>query len=113
MRLFADLGLSLIRPLQEARARGVMRDHSARLLAACAPGPANTARAPAPAEPLTSREQEILTLLAAGLSNSEIAAQLFISPETVKKHAANIYGKLGVRRRTEAVARARAPELLD
>ena len=113
MRLFADVGLSLIRPLQEARARGVMRGYSARLLAACAPGPANTARAPAPAEPLTSREQEILTLLAAGLSNSEIAAQLFISPETVKKHAANIYGKLGVRRRTEAVARARALELLD
>ncbi|HET7034500.1 MAG TPA: LuxR C-terminal-related transcriptional regulator [Thermomicrobiaceae bacterium] len=113
VRLFADLGPPLIRPLQEAHARGVMRDYTARLLAACDAGLPGATRAPAPAEALTEREHEILRLLAAGLTNPEIAAQLFISPETVKKHAANIYGKLGVRRRAEAVARARALHLLD
>lgn len=48
-----------------------------------------------------------LHLIAEGLSNREIAAKLFLAVTTVKKHASNIYGKLGVRSRTEAVARAR------
>jgi LuxR family maltose regulon positive regulatory protein len=56
---------------------------------------------------------EILELIAAGLSNPEIAKTLVISPGTVKKHAGNIYGKLGVHSRTEAVARARALDLLN
>ena len=59
------------------------------------------------------REAEILTLIAAGLTNREIGAQLVISPETVKKHAGNIYGKLNVSSRTEAVAVARELYLLD
>jgi LuxR family maltose regulon positive regulatory protein len=63
-------------------------------------------------EPLTERELEILGLVAAGLTNREIGDRLFISPETVKKHAGNIYDKLGVRGRTEAVSRARALNLL-
>ena len=63
-------------------------------------------------EPLSPREQEILELVAAGLTNQEIADKLVISPETVKKHAGTIYGKLGVRSRTEAVARARALDIL-
>jgi DNA-binding CsgD family transcriptional regulator len=58
-------------------------------------------------EPLTAREQDILRAAAAGLSNSEIAAQHRITAGTVKWHLNNIYGKLGVRRRTQAIASAR------
>jgi LuxR family maltose regulon positive regulatory protein len=63
-------------------------------------------------EPLTHREQEVLKLIAAGLTNREIAEELVISPETVKKHTGNIYGKLGASNRTEAAARARELDLL-
>jgi ATP/maltotriose-dependent transcriptional regulator MalT len=58
-------------------------------------------------EPLTRREQEILRLLVAGASNQEIAAELVISLATVKKHVSNLLGKLGVKSRTQAIARAR------
>jgi LuxR family maltose regulon positive regulatory protein len=58
-------------------------------------------------EPLSQRELEVLRLIAAGLSNREIAQELVIAVGTVKRHINNIYGKLGVHRRTEAVARAR------
>ena len=83
------------------------------ILAACG-GAGNTpatAGRPLP-EPLTGRELEILHLVAAGLTNREIAGKLSISPQTVKKHSGNIYGKLGARTRTEAVAIARALDLL-
>ncbi len=63
-------------------------------------------------EPLTSRELELLALLAEGLTNQEIATQLVIAVSTVKRHTINIYGKLGVRNRTEAVAKARVLSLL-
>ena len=49
----------------------------------------------------------MLRLLAAGLSNREIGAELFLAVGTVKKHTSNIYGKLNVHQRTQAVARAR------
>jgi LuxR family transcriptional regulator, maltose regulon positive regulatory protein len=58
-------------------------------------------------EPLTDRELEVLRLVAIGQSNEEIAATLVISSETVKKHLKNIYGKLEVHSRLEAVNRAR------
>ncbi len=64
------------------------------------------------AEPLTTREVEVLRLIAAGMRNQEIADQLFISLSTVKRHIANAYGKLGVGHRTEAVARAKELDLL-
>jgi ATP/maltotriose-dependent transcriptional regulator MalT len=57
-------------------------------------------------DPLTPREVDILRLVAAGLSNREIAKQCFISVATVKRHAANIYAKLGVSNRTLAAVRA-------
>jgi LuxR family maltose regulon positive regulatory protein len=64
-------------------------------------------------DPLTERELEILTLIAAGLSNKEIAAQLSLSTNTVKMYASQLYQKLDVNRRTEAVARAREIGLLE
>ncbi len=55
---------------------------------------------------LTGREGEVLRLMATGLQNAEIAAELSISLETVKTHVVRILGKLGVRDRTQAVIRA-------
>jgi DNA-binding NarL/FixJ family response regulator len=56
---------------------------------------------------ISDREFEVLEQLAAGRSNKEISAQLNVSPNTVKTHVANLYGKLEVKRRTEAILRAR------
>lgn len=68
------------------------------------------ARAPSPVPsidvPLTGREQQVLQLLADGLSQDEIAKELFISPKTVGTHIQRILAKLGVHSRTEAVALA-------
>jgi DNA-binding NarL/FixJ family response regulator len=59
-----------------------------------------------PYETLTARELEVLSLLARGLRNKEIAARLYVSERTVNFHLANIYQKLGVSGRTEALSRA-------
>ena len=61
---------------------------------------------------LKKREQEVLELIADGLSNQEIADQLFLSVPTIKMYASQIYRKLGVNRRTEAVTKARHLNLL-
>jgi LuxR family maltose regulon positive regulatory protein len=58
-------------------------------------------------EPLSPRELEVLELLAAGRSNREIADQLVVALDTVKKHVSHILDKLGAGNRTQAVARAR------
>lgn len=60
-----------------------------------------------PAIFLSTREMEVLTLIAAGKTNQEIAEQLYLALNTVKRHAYNIYAKLDVKKRTEAVAKAR------
>ena len=114
VRLFADLGRPMSRLLQEARSRDVMPDYAARLLAACGAdlAPAGVEAGVLP-EPLSTREREVLELIAAGLTNREIAETLSISPETVKKHTGSIYGKLGVRSRTEAAVKARNLDVLD
>ena len=63
-------------------------------------------------DPLSDRELEILTGISNGLKNKEIAAQLFVSINTVHYHTKNIYGKLGVNNRTKAVAKAKILNLL-
>jgi ATP/maltotriose-dependent transcriptional regulator MalT len=63
-------------------------------------------------EPLSERELEVLTLLASGRPNREVARDLFVSVGTVKTHTNNIYRKLGVRNRAEALARARSLKLI-
>jgi len=63
-------------------------------------------------EPLSEREIEVLERIAMGLTNPEIAARLYLSLNTIKVHTRNIYGKLGVNNRTQAVARARALGIL-
>jgi LuxR family maltose regulon positive regulatory protein len=63
-------------------------------------------------EPLSERELEVLQLISQGLSNREIASRLFISLNTVKAHTRNIYGKLNVHSRTQAVARSQELGLL-
>jgi NarL family two-component system response regulator LiaR len=61
---------------------------------------------------ITARELEILTLVAQGLSNREIATQLFVSESTVKTHCARAFDKLGAARRTQAVQRGKELGLL-
>jgi LuxR family maltose regulon positive regulatory protein len=63
-------------------------------------------------EALSKRELEVLQLIAQGLSNHEIGERLFLALDTVKGHNRNIYSKLQVQRRTEAIARARELGLL-
>jgi len=56
---------------------------------------------------ISEREHEVLTLMASGLSNQEIANTLFVSLPTIKTHSSSIYSKLGVQRRTQAIQKAR------
>ena len=65
------------------------------------------AAVPGLVEPLTSRELEVLGMLAAGRSNQAIAGELVVTLDTVKKHVSHVLDKLGAANRTEAVARAR------
>ena len=67
----------------------------------------------APIDPLTPRELEVLNHIAAGDSNQAIAERLVITLSAVKKHTGNIYAKLNVNSRTQAVARARQLGLID
>jgi LuxR family transcriptional regulator, maltose regulon positive regulatory protein len=120
VRIFIDEGAPMARLLFEALSRGVRPAYVRQLLAALpADEPAISAAARTSAtgsrlaEPLSRRELEVLPLLAEGLTNEEIAARLYLSLHTVKAHARNIYGKLGVGGRTQAAARARALGLLS
>nr|WP_277602072.1 helix-turn-helix transcriptional regulator [Nocardioides sp. KC13] len=58
---------------------------------------------------LTPQEETVAEMVASGLSNREVAAQLFVSPKTVQYHLTRIYAKLGVRSRTELAAMAAEP----
>ena len=116
VRVFVDLGPTLAELLRRLAVMGVAPDYIEQLLHAFAAEPST--RQPLPVappkasidmvEPLTRREQEILVLLAERLTAKEIAQKLVLSEQTVKRHRANIYQKLGVNSRREAVAAAAA-----
>jgi LuxR family maltose regulon positive regulatory protein len=98
----------------QAAARGVPLGCLARVLRAFGgkddaqgAGRAAAAAVPGLAEQLTARELEVLVLLAAGMPNPCIAAELVVTLDTVKKHVSHLLGKLGAANRTEAVTRAR------
>ncbi|MEJ2560135.1 MAG: LuxR C-terminal-related transcriptional regulator, partial [Anaerolineae bacterium] len=119
VRIFVDEGPPMAHLLYEAVTRGIAPGYARRLLAAFPmpepeqDGSPNT-QAPGSGliEPLSERELEVLHLIAEGLTNPEIASRFFLSLHTIKVHTRNIYGKLGVHNRTQAVARARALGIL-
>jgi LuxR family maltose regulon positive regulatory protein len=119
MRIFVDEGPPMARLLYEAATRGIAPEYTRRLLAAFPVAEAeqadvSKAQAPKSAliEPLSERELDVLQLIAEGLTNREIAARLFLSLNTVKVHTRNMYGKLNVHSRTQAIARCQELGLL-
>jgi LuxR family maltose regulon positive regulatory protein len=122
VRIFVGEGASMAALLRSNTASGgTSPGYAGELLAAFRPptgGPVPRIEATPPGvaqllpEPLSGRELEVLRLIASGLSNREIAQELFVTPGTVKRHTHNIYGKLEVRSRTQAVARARDLDLV-
>ena len=125
-RVFLDEGPPIARLLRSGLKRGIwgaprLAAYASRLLAAFEQGgkPEPASEPPIQVnghlpliEPLSERELEILHLMASGMSNQEIAERLYLATGTVKAHLHNVYGKLGVQGRTQAIARARELELL-
>jgi LuxR family maltose regulon positive regulatory protein len=120
VRLFVDEGAVMAKLLRLTKTRGVALNYIDELLAAFtevepAPSvPSPQRQGPSPLiEPLTKRERQVLRLLCTGLSNPEIAAELIVATGTVKKHLHNIYGKLSVRNRSQAILRTEELGLLQ
>jgi LuxR family maltose regulon positive regulatory protein len=113
IRVFLDEGAPMVELLRQAGSRSIAPQYVSKLLSEFdrTPGTAPTPQQPL-IEPLSERELQVLRLVAAGKSNPEIAAELVLAVGTVKAHTSNIYGKLGVRSRTQAVARARELKLI-
>jgi LuxR family maltose regulon positive regulatory protein len=118
VRIFIDEGEPVARLLREAAGRGIAVDYVGQLLKAWAEERARRGQQAQPShsdklvEPLSDRELQVLRLLAAGLTNREIGDQLYLAVGTVKKYTSTIYGKLGARSRTQAVAKGRDLGLL-
>jgi LuxR family maltose regulon positive regulatory protein len=110
VRLFLEAGEPVVALLQQAASHSIHPEYVSKLLSAfgekisSAPPPPHTS---AIIEPLTKREIQVLQLICEGCSNQQISERLVVTMNTVKKHTSNIYAKLGVKRRTQAVARAR------
>jgi len=114
VRVFMDEGEPMVQLLSQARSRRLGGGYAAQLLLATShSGDAQLPSAQPLIEPLTGREMEVLKLIESGLSNDEIASRLVISRATVKRHISNIYGKLDVPSRTQAIFRARELQLVD
>jgi LuxR family maltose regulon positive regulatory protein len=112
VRSFVDEGAPVQELLRRSAASGAamhgpLADYVQRLLGVLV-GPA----APSPAVKLTSRERQILRLMAAGLSNRAMSEQLIVAEATLKRHVSNLYLKLNVHSRTQALARAAELNLL-
>ena len=119
IRIFVDEGPPMARLLYEALGRGMAPGYVRRLLAAfpvAEPEQPEPTKSQVPEaeliEPLSERELEVLQLIAEGLTNPEIATRLFLALNTVKAHNRNIYGKLNVHSRTQAIARSQELGLL-
>lgn len=114
VRVFLDEGEAMTRLLYQAQAHRLGTAYLPQLLSALPCASDTAVPSPQPlVEPLSARELEVLNLIAAGHSNEEIAAKLIISVKTAKRHISNIYGKLGVKSRTQAVALARELKLIE
>jgi ATP/maltotriose-dependent transcriptional regulator MalT len=117
IRLFLDEGAPLLVLLRRAYARRITPGYVVTLLQAAGqqvrPAPRrSTPHSAQVMDLLTAREREVLCLLVEGASNREIADQLVLSLNTVKKHVFNICSKLHVRGRTQAIAKARTLNIL-
>ncbi|MDR6224057.1 LuxR C-terminal-related transcriptional regulator [Desmospora profundinema] len=120
IRTFVDEGVPMERLLSEAAAYGIMPEYIDQLLNVFEEEQKRVDKSSLPPEspvqplmePLSERELQVLQLVAQGLSNREISERLFLALSTVKGHNRNIFNKLQVQRRTEAVARARELGLL-
>jgi len=113
LRLFVDEGEPMFELLQQAVSKGIYPQYVNQLIAAFVnTNIVENINNQALIEPLSERELEVLTQIAIGLSNQEIANKLFVSLATVKWHSSRIYGKLMVKNRSQAVARAREINIL-
>ncbi|MCP4419648.1 MAG: helix-turn-helix transcriptional regulator [Chloroflexi bacterium] len=112
VRLFVDEGEPMARLLTAAAQQGIAQAYSRQLLTALNNhGPTDSPQPPSASatkllEPLRERELQTLRLMAAGLSNREIAAELYLSVNTIKAYSSRIYGKLNVHSRAEAINQA-------
>ncbi len=120
IRIFVDEGPPMASLLYEAFSRGIAPKYVQRLLAAFPDTEPKETASTKPQveqsqliEPLSAREIEVLQLLAKGLTNQVIATRLVLSPHTIKAHTRNIYSKLGVNNRTQALDRARKLGILS
>jgi LuxR family maltose regulon positive regulatory protein len=112
VRVFATEGAPMARLLRQVKSRSTEPEHVERILAVLEPPSAGPPVAESLVEQLTPREFEVLCLIGRGYSNQQIADELVIALNTVKRHCSSIYGKMAVRSRTHAVARARELGLL-
>ena len=120
IRAFVDEGSSMARLLYEALSQGNTSDYVRQLLAAFPVSEPEKNTSPQPVnsefawiEPLSEREVEVLQLIAEGLTNKEISTRHYLALNTVKTHTRNIYSKLGVNSRIQAVAKARDLKILS